>query len=408
MRAVAVAPPTGTISLFPRQTDFVLDETKWLLATGGIGSGKSTTAMAKVVSRVARRQLGMVVAPTYKMLQDATLRTLFALLDQAGVPYTYNKGDHLITIPITGHEIIARSAEDPDNLRGPDLDYVAVDELAYVRDAAFRVLRGRVRRPNTQLWAATTPRGRNFVWDWWVRLAVDDDGQPLSNRRMYRFRTDENPELDPAFISDLGFTGQYAAQELGGEFVAFEGIVYAAFDRETMVRPTEQVDVAGWDCVIGGDVGARHPTAIITVRFAGDGRSHIEREYYVRNLSASDITSAYIAEYRAAITRGVRPDSIQIDPSAAGYIADLKRAGLPVVKADNDRLRGVQLCQATIANGLTVNPSCVNFISEIESYHYPDGEGTKDDPVKEHDDAMDAWRYAVVGRSAPKRMLRAW
>ena len=398
MSAVA-AYPIGTIGLYPRQQQFVQDETKWLLATGGVGSGKSTVAMAKVVSRIGQRGLGMVVAPTYKMLMDATLRTLFGLLEQAGVAYTYNKGDHLITITATGHEIIARSAEDPDNLRGPDLDYVAVDELAYIREAAFRVLRARVRRPGTQLWAATTPRGRNFVWAWWVR-------ETGANRRLYRFRTDENPALDPGFVDDLGFTGQYAAQELGGEFVGFEGLVYAGFDRERQVRLLTPDDLEGWGCTIGGDIGARNPTALLVRRQSGAGGVHLQRETYVRNLTATDIVAAVVDEYERCRAEGYRPERIWIDPSAAGTIADLERARLPVVKANNDRRHGVQVCQATLAGQFSVDPSCLNFISEIETYHYPDGEGTKDDPVKEHDHAMDAWRYAEVGAATPRQ--RVW
>lgn len=407
--SVTAAYPTGTIGLFPRQRRFVQDPTKWLLATGGLGSGKSTVAMAKVVSRIGRPGLGMVVAPTYRMLQDATLRTLFGLLDQAGIPYTYAKSDHLITIPPSGHEIIARSAEEPDNLRGPDLDYVAVDELAYIREAAFRVLMGRVRRPNTQLWGATTPKGKNFVWAFFVRDAA-------ANRELYRFRTDENPTLDPEFIADLGFTGSYAAQELEGEFVAFDGLVYTAFNRERHLRVMTEEQLHGWSCTLGVDVGARNPTAIITRRQSGAGAVHLEHEVYVRNLSATDIVAAVVEEFDRCVAAGHRPDRVYVDPSAAGTIADLERrlTRQRVERADNDRRHGVQVCQSTLAGVFSVDPSCLNFISEIETYHYPDddkkrsGDARLDDPVKEHDHILDGWRYAEMGAATPRKRVRAW
>jgi phage terminase large subunit len=46
---------------------------------------------------------------------------------------------------------------------------------------------------------------------------------------------------------------------------------------------------------------------------------------------------------------------------------------------------------------LTVDPSCVNTISEFESYQYPDGRrGNSDNPIKENDHAMDALRYGIM------------
>jgi hypothetical protein len=140
------------------------------------------------------------------------------------------------------------------------------------------------------------------------------------------------------------------------------------------------------------DIGTRNPTAILTVRQAGDLRMHIEREVYRRNMGAADVVAAIAAE-----ADRVQPEAIYIDPSAAGYVIDLERAGYPVVKADNDRKRGVQLMATALADGLTVDPGCVNFVDEIEAWHYPDGKRESDDPVKEHDHALDAWRYACVG-----------
>ena len=58
---------------------------------------------------------GVVTAPTYTMLQDATLRTFF---DIGGDLVTdYNKNEHRATM-VNGSEVLFRSADNPDRLRG--------------------------------------------------------------------------------------------------------------------------------------------------------------------------------------------------------------------------------------------------------------------------------------------------
>jgi len=142
--------------------------------------------------------------------------------------------------------------------------------------------------------------------------------------------------------------------------------------------------------VLGVDIGTRNPTAVVTLRVAGDGRAHVERLVYRRGMSASEVVAAITAE-----ADRTKPEAIYVDPSAAGYVLDIRRAKYPVRKADNDRLRGIQIVTTVLADGLTVDPGCTDLADEFEAYRYPDG--GKDDPVKDHDHALDALRYACIG-----------
>ncbi len=384
------------LALFPRQRRFVLDPAHYPGYVGGIGAGKTVAGAAKVITRLDRPGRGLVSAPTFEMLRDATQYTLLAMLDDLGIAYDHLKSEKTITIRGSGHAILLRSLDDPQRRRGPNLEYAWVDEASLVPFEAWRIVKGRTRvGDNYQAWATFTPKGRNWCWEEWERDANPD--HPL-----YRVKTDENPTLPAGFAQSLGYTGKFADQELGGEFVAFEGLVYPAFHRTGADGGGVRVqDCSGWRTVLGVDVGTRNPTAVLTVRLAGDGRQHIEREVYRRDMSASEIVAAVKAE-----ADRTQAEAIYIDPSAAGYVLDLERDGYPVVKADNDRKRGVQLCTTAIADGLTVDPSCVHFLAEIETYHYPDGKRETDDPVKEGDHAMDAWRYATVGVAVP--FVTAW
>lgn len=393
-------PVSRELRLFPRQLRFVRSVAPYPAYIGGIGSGKSFAGGAKVISRLGRRELGGIFAPTYPMLRDSTLEGFFRLLTDLGVPYEHHKSENTVTFP-NGHKIICRSLEDPDKARGPNLDYAWVDEVGYVSRLGWQVVKGRVRvGVQPQAWATGTPKGRDWQWEEWERDATGNEFDPT--HPLFRVRTDENPELPDGFSDALGYSGRFAAQELGGEFVAFEGLVYPMFSRQRHVRT---VDCSGWATVIGLDLGTRNPTAMLVCRHAGD-RRHYETEHYERGMSSDAITDLAIranAQYR--------PDYFVVDPSAAGLILTLEDRGIRVRKAVNDVKVGIaamtSVLTGTTPDGesqLSVDPSCVNFIAEAETYSYPDGgRSESDNPVKVNDHLMDCARYLEMDLSAPPK-----
>ena len=66
------------------------------------------------------------------------------------------------------------------------------------------MVKGRVRvGDQQQAWITGTPKGRNWIWDEWVKSKDD-------RHTLYRFRTDENPTLDIDFVHSLGYEGKFA------------------------------------------------------------------------------------------------------------------------------------------------------------------------------------------------------
>jgi PBSX family phage terminase large subunit len=373
--------------LFPRQQRFVLSPAPYPAYIGGIGSGKSFAGGAKVISRLGRKELGMIAAPTYPMLRDSTLEGFFRQLDDLGIPYEFLKADYTISFA-TGHKILCRSLDDPDRVRGPNLDYTWVDEAAFISAEAWRIVKGRVRvGVQPQAWITGTPKGRNWVWEEWERDGTGnefDETHPL-----YRVRTEENPELPEGFSTGLGYSGAFASQELGGQFVAFEGLVYPTFSRPTHVKRLTDEDLQGWNTVLGLDVGARNPTSLSTYRYAGD-LLHKQRELY-GPLDADEIMEAVEREYHDS-----EADYVVVDPSSKILIDALRNRGVKCRLGQHAIILGINTVTAAL-NHFTIDPSCVNTIAEFESYRYPDGRrGNVDTPVKDNDHAMDEFRYVCM------------
>jgi PBSX family phage terminase large subunit len=379
-------------ALMPNQFDFVTDQSRFAAYIGGIGSGKTYAGAVKVLQRLNEPGYGMIAAPTFPMLRDSTRRSLIQALDSAGIQYDMNKSEN--SIKVGQHEIICRSLDNPETLRGPNLQWAWIDEAALVSEMAWRIVKGRVREGDKQqAWITTTPKGRNWIWKEWV-------AEPDDNHTIYKTRTTENKHLDPDFAASLDYDGLFAEQELAGEFVSFEGLIYPMFHREHHIK---QVDCTGWRTILGGDIGARNPTALLTIRRSGDGRTHIERERYQRNMGADDITDAICDEMTQS-----GAEVGWLDPSAKAYIDACVLRGYNVKGANNDVKHGIGVVTTAFADGLTVDPSCVNTIAEFESYAWQEGATEKDAPIKQNDHAMDGIRYALVGDSVPSPTVRLW
>lgn len=381
---------------YAQQLDFIEDTRRWVAFVGGRGSGKTHAGSWKALARAGRPDpgVGVIAAPNFPMLEFGAKRQFIHRLRESGIRYEMNKSTGVLTIPRNGAEVRFATLDNESRIRGPNYAWGWVDELDYLNEMElWQALKGSIRDGDApQLFATSTPKGRRLIWREWVEGATDDHA-------LYRASTLDNRYVDAkGYVDALGYVGRYYRQEIEAGFEGAEGLVYEAWDR-SRVRVE---DTTNWRHILGVDVGTRNPTAILDVAIAGTGQQHIAAEVYRRNMAASEVVAAVRGEFDRT-----HADAIVIDPSAAGYVRDLELLGYPVVKADNDRKRGVQLCTTAIADGLTVDPSCENFIAEIESYAYPDG-GRGDDPVKENDHAMDAWRYVTVYVADPEPEVMFW
>lgn len=325
--------------------------------------------------------LGLVVAPTYPMLRDATLRTFHEIAGDAVAEF--NRSEMIATIR-GGGEILFRSADNPDRLRGPNIDFAHIDEGAMCSPGTWEIIIGRLRAHGAAgpCWITTTPNGRNWLYN------------RRADMRIFRARTADNPYLAPEFIQSLNnaYSGEFARQELEGEFISLEGLVYPMFRTSTHVQRRPDSDFTRW--ALAMDEGYTNPAVILLIGIDGDERLHIAREFYERGKLQKDVV-AQAQEWAGKY----KPEHVAVDAAAAGLIADLRDAGIAAQPRKGRVLDGITAVQAVLkvqGDGkprLTVAPECTNVINEFESYVWREG---KDEPAKENDHAMDALRYYVV------------
>jgi hypothetical protein len=213
--------------------------------SGPIGSGKSQALCQEAIklSYLNSGRMGLLGAPTYPMLRDATQATLFEILDSNAIPYDHNKAENTMLMKETRSKIVFRAVDEFERLRGTNLAWFGLDELTYTQEEAWLRLEGRLRDPKaTRLcgFAVWTPKG----YDWVYRkfMADGDKGyaavvaKPFENRflldRIPDFYERLKESYDPKF---------YEQEVLGNYLNLTGGKVYTAFSREEHVRDL-QVD----------------------------------------------------------------------------------------------------------------------------------------------------------------------
>lgn len=389
--------PKIEIELFEQQDDFFHDTSRYVCFIGGRNSGKTYAGSLKAMTLAMRGGLGVIGAPDFPMLEHGAKRQFLERLDAHGIDYRLNGQKGMIYVYQYNSEILLATLETESRVRGPNFVWGWVDELDYLAQrTVWRALKGAVREgDNPQLFGTTTPKGRaGIVYEEFVLNATDQHA-------LYKATTFDNLFIDAGdYVSGLNYSGVFYEQEIGAEFVAFEGLVYPGFHR---LKHVQVVDCDGWSTVLGLDIGTRNPTSLGTYRYAGD-RLHKERELYQRGMSSDQILDAVEAEYQRS-----GAEFVVIDPSAAGLILSLQQRGVRCRKGVNDVIVGISTA-TSVLNDFTIDPACVNTIAEYESYRYPDGRrGSTDSPVKENDHAMDEWRYVCMelyGR--PQHEIRMW
>ena len=121
-----------------------------------------------------------------------------------------------------------------------------------------------------------------------------------------------------------------------------------------------------------------------------------EYRYSGRDEGRQKTDADYVEDMRAFAAGLPRGTRFFADPSAASFIAAMRRAGFKVYKARNDVMDGIRETGACMARGdVRVWSGCEGLVRELSGYRWDSREGD-DRPVKVEDHSCDALRYGVA------------
>ena len=206
------------------------------------------------------------------------------------------------------------------------------------------------------------------------------------------FTMADNPALPPEVRQryERMYTGHFYRRYVLGQWCGAEGLVYD-FDPKRHV--TGDLPQAG-RYYISVDYGTQNPFSAGLWCVSGNRAVRL-REYYYNGREQGKMRTD--AEYYRALEElaGDLPvEQVIIDPSAASFIAQVRKAGrFRVRRACNEVLPGIQLVAQLLQSGaLQFSDSCKAAIREFSLYSWQPS-GDRDLPLKENDHAMDEIRY---------------
>lgn len=232
------------IPLHPAQSAFRHSPALYRGFVGGRGAGKSWVGAYDLIRRAKPNRLYMVAAPTYPMLRDSSLRTFEGIARRLNFLRDVAKGEMIATLG-NGAQVLFRSTDNPDRLRGPNLSGAWFDEAGEMDEEAYLIAIACLREAGEQGWlsATFTPRGRQH---WTYRVF----GQDRPDTAIFHARTRDNPFNPAAFEDQLRqqYTSAFAEQELAGQFVELGGTVAKReWFRVVDARPVCRRMVRAWD-----------------------------------------------------------------------------------------------------------------------------------------------------------------
>lgn len=231
------------IGLLPHQFEGLEDtDSKIQALVGGLGSGKSFYMACKGLSLgfANAPYPGLVVEPTYRLVEDVAIRTFRELLDDREIPYHLHKTHHILTVAPGSpnqFEIFFRSGDDPNGLIGVNAAWGILDEFGQVSEETAKAILKRTRHPKAKFRQRVfvgTPEGLGWGYTWFVE-------NPSEGTNLIKATTMANHHLDPEYVEILTahMDAEEIAQYLRGEFIERGGRVYSLFTDAKNVRPCD-------------------------------------------------------------------------------------------------------------------------------------------------------------------------
>lgn len=348
-------------------------------------SGRAFAYCGKSVGAVERN----IVTP---LLGIAYLRRNFDI--------RYNRGNHVITARRGKREnrfyLFGGKDESSYSLiQGITLAGVMLDEVALMPRSFVEQALARCSVSGAKFWFNCNPENPEhwFRKEWLLKV-------PERNALHLHFTMDDNPGLDDATRERYRttYSGVFYQRYVLGLWVMAEGIVYDMFDHTRNVYSAPPIDMADRSTrSIACDYGTTNPCVFLDIYDDGEV-IRVDREYRwdSRAEHRQKTDEEYADDFMAFMGAGWC--AVYVDPSAASFIAALRRRGVYVIEANNAVLDGIRRTGALFQRGqLVVRDACTGLLDELGSYRWDDkaAQRGEEKPIKQLDHAPDALRYFV-------------
>lgn len=372
-----------------------VSDAEGIIADGAIRSGK-TVCMALAFVQWSMQnfkdQNFAMCGKTVGSFRRNVLSVMKQMMVSRGYEFSDRRSDNLLVITrngVTNYYYIFGGKDEgsQDLIQGITLAGLLLDEVALMPESFVNQATGRCSVDGSKFWFNCNPEGPEH---WFKKQWIDrQDEKSLLH---LHFTMEDNLSLSERIKARYRgmYSGIFYRRYILGEWCLAEGLIYE-FDRDAHTV-TELPTSGEW--YISCDYGTLNPFSM-GLWCVNDGQAVRVAEYYYsgRGSSKQKTDEEYYQELeKLAGNRAIH--SVVVDPSAASFIACIRRHGrFSVRKARNEVLPGIRLTAAMLQAGvIKIGASCSDAIREFGLYRWEE-KGEVDKPIKENDHAMDDIRY---------------
>lgn len=239
------------------------EEFRVITVCAGRQSGKTQLAINQVFLWAFKKRNTVIGFVSPSDGQSIKIQNeMIKLLQNSGLILNYVRGISNRKIKfIYGSEIRFFSAKSNDSIRGQTLQYLVIDEAAFVQQEVFEnILFPTLAVAGKRLLITSTPKGKNYFYLLFTKGKNDE----YKNYYSFKFTSADNPRANLEIIEEARKNNSeaYFRQEFLAEFIdksgVFQNIDYAAIlDR--------QQPMTGFKYFFGVDIGMKNDSTVISI-----------------------------------------------------------------------------------------------------------------------------------------------
>jgi len=390
---------------------------EWIALGGKRGPGKTHTTMSQVALDDCQRVADLKWLFLRKVMKSAAE----SLEDIAGrvcrhIPHQQVAGE--VRFP-NGSRILLggyKDARDIEKYLGVEYDGIVLEEATQLLEDKKDKIRGSLRSSKAswrpRIYLSTNADGPGLIWFKRMFVVPWRTGTETKTR-FFDVTKIDNPFIGREYNEWLDtLTGPLRKAWRDGDWDAFAGMSFPDWNHERhVVKYKDQFDLpVEWPKWRAEDWGWAAPfCAGWLTKNPDTKRVYVYREHYQAGLTDIQHAEVFLTE--------TPPEEAQVikityaDPSMwthrnyEGKIFDtaneMRKAGVPLTKADNDRLSGMRKVHNILADiadgepGLMVFENCVHTIEQMESLS-ADEHNPEDVDTDQEDHAFDMLKYGLT------------
>ncbi len=362
------------------QRKIINSEARFLAAIAGTGGGKTALGPIWLMIEIQKypKSDWMVLAPTFKILERATVPTLIEKL--AGTRFEGHYVEGRYNLP-DGGKIYCLSTERPEGIEGGQIRGAWLDEAGQMSHKAWIAVQGRLGLYQGRALLTTTP----YAVNWLKREFMDRYKNGDEDYFCYSWSSIDNPAysrkeyerarktLPPAIFS----------MRYDGRFTRMEGRIFDGFDPDYNVRPCTYRQEK--TILVGCDFNVNPMAWILCHRYVN--RLEVFDEIFLRNVTTPVALNVLYEKYKTHqggvefygdATGSARNTSAalsdyhliyrHIGMQMLGRTVHFPKANPP--RIDRFASTNGMLCSESGDRKLHVNPHCRNLINDLEGRFY--------------------------------------